>query len=86
MSHDMINIISIISIIFLCLFFMFTVTSDTVKQFTVRLIILILLLVAYIFYQVKYNSDSTPSKTNHRIEEIKAECETKIEYENSIQK
>lgn len=79
-------LIDIFSIISLVSFFMFTATSDTVKQFTVRLIILILLLVAYIFYQVKYNSDSTPSKTNHRIEEIKAECESKIEYENSIQK
>ena len=79
-------LLNILSIIFLGSFFMFTLNSDTNKQFTIRFLILILLLVAFIFYQVKYNSDSTPSVINHRIEEIKAEYQAKIEYENSTKK
>jgi hypothetical protein len=64
------------------LFLIFSLRSETRKWFIINLSITIICVTLIVIYKVNH----TPSVTNPRIEEVKAECETKIKYENLIQK
>jgi len=79
------NILSTISIIFLVIFGFVTISSNTDKKFIIRFIVFIILLFLNGYFHVAYNNFTT-SVTNPRIDEINAEYQAKIEYENSTQK